>query len=196
LIWKIKEGIFVKGKLKGILEEKKPAILNAWFTVVAESYAEETAKFLRRQKDPFANPVGRAISKTTEELFDDLLTGPDYETAGIHLDSIIRVRSLQNFTPSSATQFIFSLKSVIRDAIGKDIHESGLEKEIVEFESRIDQLGLVAFDVYMKCREKVYELKSNEFRDRYYNAFRRAGLISEVAATPNLDKSNNMTKAP
>ncbi len=183
-------------KLKDILKEKKSTILKMWFTVVAESYAEETAKFLRRQKDPFANPVGRAISKTTEELFDELLSGPDYENSSTYLDSIIRIRALQDFSPSSAIEFIFSLKSLIRNAIEKDIHDAKIEKEMLNFEARIDKLGLVAFDVYMKCREKIYELKSNEFRDRFYSAFRRAGLISEVPGEPSLDESNNMSKAP
>jgi hypothetical protein len=31
----------------------------------------------------------------------------------------------------------------------------------------------------MACREKIYELKANEARDRTFRAFERAGLISK-----------------
>jgi len=39
---------------------------------------------------------------------------------------------------------------------------------------------LLAFDIYMECREKVYEIKANESKDRTLRAFARAGLISET----------------
>ena len=183
----MRASISLETRFKDILEKKKSAILKRWFTVIAESYPEETAKFLRSQRDPFANPVGRTIHKSTEDLFDELLTGPDHKNASAYLDPIIRIRAIQNFTPSSATEFIFSLKSVVRDVLRKDIHEPRLEQEMVDFEARIDKLGLMAFDVYMKCKEKIYEIKANEFRNRFYSAFRRAGLISEVPGEPDLD---------
>jgi hypothetical protein len=40
-------------------------------------------------------------------------------------------------------------------------------------------LGLLAFDIYMQCREKIYELKANEMKERTFKAFARAGLVKE-----------------
>jgi hypothetical protein len=43
----------------------------------------------------------------------------------------------------------------------------------------IDEMALAAFDVYMQCREKIYEMKANEMKSRTYKALVRAGLIKE-----------------
>lgn len=170
--------------LEQILAEKRRAILKEWFFLVVESYPRETAKFLKSQRDPFANPVGRAIQNVVKDLFDELLTGLDRDKAGACLDSIIRIRAIQNFTPSEAIGFIFSLKAVIQKILGREIAEKNLSEQLRAFESKIDELGLIAFDIYMKCREKIYEIKATEFRNRHYSAFRRAGLISEVSDDP------------
>lgn len=172
--------------LEKILIESRAAILQEWFNHVVETYPDETARFLKSQKDPFANPVGRAVRNGVEDLFDELLRGLNREHAGACLDPMIRIRAIQNFTPSEAIGFIFSLKPVIRKIIGRKIAERNLSQEVHAFESKIDDLGLIAFDIYMKCREKIYEIKANEFRNRHYSAFRRAGLISEVPDDPAL----------
>lgn len=169
---------------KQLLTQKRPVIVEQWFYLVVETYPEETAKFLKRQKDPFSNPVGRTVRKGVEDLFDELMLGLDHEKARAYLDSMIRIRAIQNFTPSQAVGFIFSLKTVIQKVLGREIAEKNLSAQVHEFESKIDELSLIAFDIYVKCREKIYEIKANEFRNRHYSAFRRAGLISEVSDDP------------
>jgi hypothetical protein len=177
---------FLNNELENILIESRETILKEWFTLVVETYPAETSKFLKSQKNPFANPVGRAVRNGVEDLFDVLLRGLNREHAGACLDPMIRIRAIQNFTPSEAIGFIFSLKAIIRKIIGKKIVEKNLLQDVYAFESKIDDLGLIAFDIYMKCREKIYEIKANEFRNRHYSAFRRAGLISEVPDDPAL----------
>jgi hypothetical protein len=179
---------FLNNELEKILIENRATILKEWFALVVETYPAETSKFLKGQKDPFANPVGRAVRNGVEDLFDELLRGLNREHAGACLDPMIRIRAIQNFTPSEAIGFIFSLKAIIRKIIGKKIVEKNLLHEVYAFESKIDDLGLIAFDIYMKCREKIYEIKANEFRNRHYSAFRRAGLISEVPDDPALEQ--------
>jgi hypothetical protein len=78
------------------------------------------------------------------------------------LDQIIRIRAIQNFSPSQAVAFVFFLKTVIREALEEDIKQSGIKEELLVIETRIDQLALLAFDQYMVCREKLYDLKANE----------------------------------
>ena len=46
---------------------------------------------------------------------------------------------------------------------------------------KIDRLLLLAFDIYMECREKIYDLKANEEKNKVFKAFKRAGLISEIS---------------
>jgi hypothetical protein len=35
---------------------------------------------------------------------------------------------------------------------------------VLKLESRIDELALLAFEIYMQCREKIYECRVNEVK--------------------------------
>jgi len=152
--------------LKKLLLEKKSSVLKKWFNSVVDTYPTDTRRFLKEQKDQFANPVGSTISRELESLLEELLQGMDSKKVSQFLDNVIRIRAIQDFTPSEAIGFIFSLKKVIREELGDEIRESGLYKELLELESEIDKLGLLAFDIYMQCREKTYEIKVNELNNR------------------------------
>lgn len=178
-------------RLEHLLEQRKTAILHKWFDLVVQTYPADTSKFLKTQKDPFANPVGKTVLRGLEALLDELLKGMDYETLASFLDPIIRVRAVQNFSPSQATEIIFSLKKVIRENLYKEINTNQFVKELLLFESKIDELSLIAFDIYMECREKIYQLKENEVRNSTFRAFERAGLISKIPEVePGRKKSN------
>jgi putative component of toxin-antitoxin plasmid stabilization module len=71
------------------------------------------------------------------------------------------------------------LKKILHDMFDKQLQDAGALRQFKEIESRIDRLGLAAFDVYMACREKIYELKANETRNRTFKAFERAGLVKK-----------------
>lgn len=166
--------------LENLLLPKKKAILKKWFDLIVETYPEETSRFLRREKDPFANPVGSTIAKGIEEVFEELLKGNDTDRFTSFLDRIIRVRAIQDFTPSQAIAFIFLLKKVVREEAEKEIREKNLSDELVRFESKIDALALLSFDIYMKCREKLYEVRANEVKNRYLYLLKRANLLYEI----------------
>jgi hypothetical protein len=117
-------------------------------------------------------------------MLDQLIHGMDPETVTSHLDPIIRIRAAQNFTPSQATAFILSLKKVLRENLTKELRDRSVAAELIAFESKIDQLCLIAFDIYMQCREKIFQISANETRNRTFRAFERAGLISETLEGP------------
>ena len=162
-----------------ILEKNKAAIAKQWFNLAAQTYAVDTAEFLKSKTDPFANPVGSAMLTGLDGILDQLIHTMDPRTLNSHLDSIIRIRAVQDFTPSQATAFIFALKKMLREYLAKELQDSRLATEFSEFESKIDQICLMAFDIYMHCREKVYQISANETRSRTFRAFERAGLISK-----------------
>jgi hypothetical protein len=70
--------------------------------------------FLKGQKDPFANPVGKTTHQSLDALVDALITGAGRDVMAAALDPILRIRAVQTFTPSKATSFVFSLKQIIR----------------------------------------------------------------------------------
>jgi hypothetical protein len=166
--------------LKNLLAQKKAVIVKQWFGRVIETYPPDTTKFLKRQKDPFANPVGRTIYHGLETLLEQLVKGIDHKALESCLDPIIRIRAIQNFSPSQAVGFIFFLKEVIRTSLYKKIAQEQLDDELLSFETQIDELSLIAFNLYMKCREKIYEIKANEMKNRTFKAFERAGLVKEI----------------
>ena len=108
----------------------------------------------------------------------------DPKTITSHLDPIIRIRAVQNFTASQATGFILSLKKILRENLSKELRDSSLAAEFIAIEVKIDQLCLMAFDIYMQCREKIFQISANETRNRTFRAFERAGLISEKLEGP------------
>jgi len=166
--------------LEGLLEKHKRTIVNKWFDLVARTYPPDTAQFLKRQKDPFANPVGRTTFKGLEGMYDQLMGKMDDEAIVPFLDPIIRIRAVQSFTPSKAAGFVFSLKSIVRETVGGQLREKEELKELAALDERIDRIGLLAFDIYMRCREQVYRLKANEIRNRVFSAFHRAGLVADT----------------
>jgi hypothetical protein len=167
-------------RLNNLLAQRKTAIIKNWFTLAVETYPPDTASFLKRQKDPFANPVGRTISLGLEALFNELLKEMNHEIITSFLDPIIRIRAIQNFSPAQAVSFIFLLKKAVRENIKKEDLEEQLFNELLLFESKIDKLALIAFNIYVQCKEKIYDLKANEMRNTTYKAFKRAGLVREM----------------
>ncbi len=167
-------------KLKEALINNKPAILKLWLKMLAETYPPDAARFYAHQKDPFANPVGGTARKSLEAVFDSLLDGPDFEKLTPLLDPIIRIRAVQTFSPSRAVSFIFFIKQIVRTQLKDELNRHQLDAELAVFESRVDETALAAFDIFMKCREKIYQIKAFEERKRTYGAFERAGIIRQI----------------
>ncbi|MCF8035116.1 MAG: RsbRD N-terminal domain-containing protein [Desulfarculaceae bacterium] len=166
-------------KLKTLLAKHKSAIVKQWINSIVETYPSETAKFLKSKKDQFSNPVGHTIMAETNNLFEQVMEGIDREKVTPFLDRLIRVRAIQDFTPSQALSFVFSLKYVIRRVVGSEIDTEALDQELVDLEASIDYMALVAFDVFMGCREQLYDLKVKEIHSNAYSLLRRAKILVE-----------------
>jgi hypothetical protein len=173
------------------LSEKRSAVLNRWIDHILNTYPADTANFLRDKKSRFANPVGHSISEGVEGIFDDLISGIDRERVAPFLDKIIRIRAIQDFAPSQAVSFIFFLKTIIREELAKEIHESGLSDELEKMEDQIDSLGLIAFDIFMGCREKLYDIKANEMKNMTFRLLQKANMISDKPGKEPDDTDSN-----
>jgi hypothetical protein len=184
-------------KLKDILNQKRSTILKKWFDLIIETYPAETALFLKNKKDRFANPVGSIIFEGIENIFDEILKGIDPERVSPFLDNIIRVRAVQDFLPSQAISFIFLLKDVIRQELSREIKHNGITEELLEFESQLDSIAKLSFDIYMSCREKIYEFKAMELNNQTYTLLKRAKLVidlEEQGQISKMDKNENLLK--
>jgi hypothetical protein len=166
------------------LEQNRKAIIDQWFLATINTYPQETARVLGKLKNKFDNPVGSATAQSLEETFSLLIkkeiNADEIENA---LDSVIRIRAVQNFTASQAVGFVFELKQIIKTVLNG-------EKDST-FDAKIDQTALAAFNRFMKCRENIFLLKATESKRRIHRAFERAGLVTEIKEETLLDSDKS-----
>lgn len=168
--------------LKDLLEKKRSELVSKWFDEILNTYPNDPSGMLRNQKDRFQNPVGNTISYGVENLFEALLEEKDLAEGMPFLDDVIRVRAVQDFSPSKAMSFVFMLKKVIREELGKEIRQNQIYEELLKFESKIDDLALFAFDIYSSCREQINELKTDELKRMTFTLLKKANLMYEIPA--------------
>jgi hypothetical protein len=181
-------------KLKDLLLERENAVVKKWFDLILQDYPADATHFFKGQKNRFANPVGHTISQGISELFDVLVDGLDSsDKVYSSLDDIVRIRAVQDFSPSRALSFIFLLKKVIRDEMEREIREHQLSDELTSLESDIDKMALLAFDIYMKCRERIYEIKADEVKRITFRLLQKAKLVCEIKEE-DLDSETVSTK--
>jgi len=158
--------------IQDLLKKNKAAILERWFHLILETYPANTAAMMRKDKNQFTNPVGTTLSREIEVLFKNLCEGSQNEKCQSSLDSILKIRSVQDFSPSKAVGFIFLLKRAIGETLKNEMCKGAVMDEWLEFQSKIDDLALQAFDIYMDCREKICEIRVNQAKTEKEMAFR------------------------
>jgi len=166
--------------LKNLLQEKRSDIIKKWCHALLSTYPEQSQNFLRHQKDDIANPVGCTISEGIESIYDELLKESESDEILLFLDNIIRVRAIQDFAPSQAVSFVFGLKDIIREVHESEIRQGEISEELVVFESKIDGLALLCFDIYNQCRQKIFQIRVNEVRNESSRLLKMAGLVYEI----------------
>lgn len=167
-------------RLTQSLAAKKQEILKSWFQATVDSYPADTARFLKGQKDQFANPVGKATYQGLDALVDALVAGAGRDVMESALDPILRIRAVQTFTPSMATSFVFFLKQIVRQHLPANGPDA--QRDMDGLDRKIDEMAMAAFDIYVACREKIFELKATESRKQFFGSLKRAGLIVEAEA--------------
>lgn len=152
--------------LDDLMARRAAAIAGAWFDRILDEYPPETARFLREQSDPFANPVGSALREETAAIVDALVRRSEGEAVERSLDRVIRVRAVQELSAGQAVGFLFHLKDLIRDELA-DVEMTPADfAELRDLDVRIDRIVLMAFDVFATCREQVYSIRIEEIRNR------------------------------
>jgi len=149
-------------RLQKLLIEKKTAILNKWIDRVLGTYPEDGAKFLKRQIDQFANPIGSNAAQTFPQLYNALLGEGDFADIPAILEHHIQIRAVQQFSPSGALAFIYLLKDIVKEECRKGLKDLGVE-EWQSFEEKVDAMAFIAFDQYMVCRERIFKARIQEY---------------------------------
>jgi hypothetical protein len=147
-----------------LIADKRKVIIENWVKLIFDTYPAQTSKFFSTENNRFGNPVGYTITTAADEIFDALLSDSDLWKIKTLLVDIIKIRAVQDFTPSQAVGFMLLLKNVIRDEFKEELSDVNFSREILKLESRIDIGVLTAFDLYQECREKLYQIHINEIK--------------------------------
>ncbi len=182
--------------LEKLLEEKKSAILERWFDSILETYPTDTQQLLKKSKNRFANPVAHEISRGIEDIFNQILSGANRDDISPFLDKVLKIRAVQDVSPSKALAFIFDLKRLVREELAEHSHDSQIAEGLRRLEGKIDEVGLLSLDIYMKCREKLYELRVREVKNRVGRLLEQANMICgipEKERDPEACNTDNLT---
>lgn len=144
------------------LQEKKKQIRNVWVDRTLDGYT--SPGFFKKSLDTIANPIGSNIRKGLAEILDLLLDGADPVEYEKSLDNIVRIRAIQDFSPSQAIVPFLELKWIIRQVLNENKKTSHLVQELTELDCAIDRLALNAFDKYMECREQLFKVRIQELK--------------------------------
>lgn len=147
------------------LRQDRSRVIRRWKELILETQSEESARFVRGEKDRFHNPVGYTLDRSLPRILDALIEGRPAEEATEPLDGLVRLRAVQDLSAAEAVAFVFSLKTAIAGELGEALREAGHE-ERRRLEAAIDAMALTAFDVYVHCREQVWQIRANDLRRR------------------------------
>ena len=175
--------------LPEILREKREALAGRWRELVMESYPPEAVAFLRQEKDGFRNPVGATIRRSIDELTGALITGASHESSSGALDAMVRMRSVQNFSPAQTVGFVFLFRRALADVLGEEL-SAVPAAELMGLIARLEDLALDAWDRYAACRDKVSDLRAREAVARTYALLKRAGLLVDACETADASASS------
>jgi len=173
------------GTLMELLQQRRSSIVKRWTELVFDTYPADTGKFMRSVGNAISNPVGATIKDGVEKLFDWLVSGEKSEPESLcmFLDNIVRIRAVQEFSASTSIGFVFLVKTAVRELLHKEISRQRLFEELMDFDRRIDDLALLAFDNYCRCREQLHQIRAAEIRNRTSRLFemvcKKYGMPSE-----------------
>jgi hypothetical protein len=129
-------------------------ILERWLSVAAAVYPDQTAAFVISEGDRFRNPVGYVLRENLLCIVREVIGNMDQARLQSAMEAVIRVRAVQALSEVQAVGFVFQLRGILNDVV------TGLDKETVT--GRIDMLALLAFEEYVRCRERLSEIRLNE----------------------------------
>ncbi len=151
--------------LQDLLHQCRDEIIREWMARIAAADPDPSSRLLANPQDRFLNPIRHAYEQALPAIYDELVGTMDRARMREALEEVMRVRALQDLSATDATSFMLLLKDVLRDALH---HESDIPTAWDTWRAtvgqRVDDAMMVAFDVYVSCRDKIQELRAAEAR--------------------------------
>lgn len=148
-----------------IFSARRDMAIQKWTDAVFATYPFETTGFMRTKRDQFANPVGHATRVAADAIYD-AITGRDVDLDKVReaVAAFVRVRAVQDFSPEKGIGVLYLYKNVLRELFLEDMQAAGNLRAFFDIEDRLDGLCLMAFNLYLEDRERVYAERVAEQR--------------------------------
>jgi len=146
------QGSEADNSLFGILKQQRNLFVDAWYDRIADRHFAEAASFLRLQPDRFANPAAYAFRTAIEEIYRALLDEGD--VVRHPLEYAVKIRAVQETDPSEGIAFVSFIKDIVREKLSPLVSN----RELENFDSRVDRITSIAGEMFMAHRRKIAEL--------------------------------------
>ncbi len=165
---------------KKFLLDNHKTISDQWFQSIVGTYQEEGAKFFGGSSNQFANPAGHTFRVNIEKMYLALVKEWSVDTCSKDLDGILRIRAVQGFSPSVALSFLPALKEIVYRELLKGGQVEAAGAILHDWNNLIDRLTMLGFDLYVTCRETLWQQKANQLYSRTHKLLEKANLIRNV----------------
>ena len=177
--------------LRELMRDNRKTLLDQWFHQFIGAYPPESVKYFERVENEFTNPIGSNVHKSLVAIFDELLGEQDADKIYSDLEMIMRIKAVQDVTPSKAIAFVFGLKSIVRKSFTKEISNGTINlSELLDFFDALDTIALLAFNIYVDSRELVYDMRVQELHQRV-DILQKANLLNESVDTSTFMRCSN-----
>ena len=182
--------------LQQLMRDNRKELLDQWFHQFIGAYPPESVKYFERVENEFTNPIGSNVHRSLVAIFDELLGQQDADKLYGDLEMIMRIKAVQDVTPSQAIAFVFGLKSILRKAFTKEINNGTIKlSELLDFEDSLDTMALLAFNIYVDSRELIYDMRVQEMHQRI-DILEKANLLNEKVDTSTFMRCSNYMEMP
>jgi len=131
-------------------------VVDSWFVKAIEIYPEAARGGMMQTGDRFRNPVASTLRESLAILARELSGSMEAKVVVSAVDTIVRVRAVQDCKPEEAINFPAQLREVIR--------ERQLESLFPDIEQRIEALSQAASQQYAVCKNDIVRVRSREAR--------------------------------
>ncbi|MEV0675475.1 STAS domain-containing protein [Actinosynnema sp. NPDC050436] len=144
-------------RLPAVLREQKDVVVEKWVRAAADSLrGRVTAAELDREFREFYAAVLPLVGDNGRDITDER-----YLEVRSMLAEMSRTRARGGYTPSETASSVFALKRVVFELVGDDA-DAGLFRELMDFSSLLDALGLVTFETFARAREEIITEQSEQ----------------------------------
>ena len=163
----------MSNSLNTLIEKNQEDILENWLNIRLSLFSKQKQSLIKTQMDPFQNPIRHQLHEGLNCILENFeKKGEKFKEA---IEQICRVLAIQDFPPSTAMALFYELKEIVRK-LAKKTGVGFNANDWVDFNSAIENMTLEAFDCYSAQREKIYQLKVDESKNKAFMLLKKAGI--------------------